>query len=223
MVGRTWPAPCSSSGTRSWTGSAAAAWPSSISRASSTSTGWSRSRSSASARRGPELGLALPARVAARRLADAREHRHRLRLLPGRRHALHRDGVPRARLAAAVRGLARAAQIGGVLADVLAGLQHAQRRGIVHRDLKPENLLVTAEGQVKIADFGIAKASSRSQPGELQHRSRHRRRHPGLHGARAGDGAAHRRLDRPVRARLHGVRDERGGAARSPASPSRSR
>ncbi len=52
------------------------------------------------------------------------------------------------------------AQVGGVLRDVLAGLQHAQRRDIVHRDLKPENLLVTAEGQVKIADFGIAKATS---------------------------------------------------------------
>src|SRR4051795_2647867 len=48
-------------------------------------------------------------------------------------------------------------QIGGVLADVLAGLAHAERRGIIHRDLKPENLLVTGEGRVKIADFGIAK------------------------------------------------------------------
>ena len=57
-------------------------------------------------------------------------------------------------------GVLELAQIGGVLADVLAGLQHAERRGIVHRDLKPENLLVTDEGQVKIADFGIAKASS---------------------------------------------------------------
>ena len=52
------------------------------------------------------------------------------------------------------------AQVGGVLRDVLAGLQHAQRRDIVHRDLKPENLLVTTEGQIKIADFGIAKATS---------------------------------------------------------------
>jgi hypothetical protein len=51
-------------------------------------------------------------------------------------------------------------QIGGVLSDVLAGLAHAERRRVVHRDLKPENLLVTEEGQVKIADFGIAKATS---------------------------------------------------------------
>jgi serine/threonine protein kinase len=53
------------------------------------------------------------------------------------------------------------AQIGGVLGDVLAGLAHAERRRVVHRDLKPENLLLTEEGRVKIADFGIAKATSR--------------------------------------------------------------
>jgi hypothetical protein len=52
-------------------------------------------------------------------------------------------------------------QIGGVLGDVLAGLAHAERRRVVHRDLKPENLLLTEEGRVKIADFGIAKATSR--------------------------------------------------------------
>jgi len=50
------------------------------------------------------------------------------------------------------------AQVGGVLDGLLAGLAHAERRGIVHRDLKPENVMVTSEGGVKIADFGIAKA-----------------------------------------------------------------
>jgi serine/threonine protein kinase len=49
------------------------------------------------------------------------------------------------------------AQIAGVLEGVLAALDHAERGGIVHRDLKPENLLVTEQGQIKVADFGIAK------------------------------------------------------------------
>ncbi len=49
-------------------------------------------------------------------------------------------------------------QVVGVLESLLAALQHAETKRIVHRDIKPENLLVTEDGGVKIADFGIAKA-----------------------------------------------------------------
>ena len=44
---------------------------------------------------------------------------------------------------------------------VCSAVQHAHRKGVVHRDLKPTNVLVAADGQPKIIDFGIAKAIER--------------------------------------------------------------
>ena len=52
--------------------------------------------------------------------------------------------------------------------EICRGLEAAHERGILHRDLKPSNLMIDANGQAKIMDFGLARFSgSPQQPGEI--------------------------------------------------------
>jgi hypothetical protein len=96
------------------------------------------------------------------RLLARLSHPHIARLLDAGRTADDRpyfvmEAVDGRALDDAARGLPLAARLRLFLqlADAVA---HAHHQGLVHRDLKPANVLVTADGQVKLLDFGIAMA-----------------------------------------------------------------
>ena len=55
-------------------------------------------------------------------------------------------------------GRVSAVQAAEIASEVSAALAFAHRNGVVHRDIKPANILIGSSGQVKVADFGIARA-----------------------------------------------------------------
>lgn len=71
------------------------------------------------------------------------------------RQWLDRNGAPDLRLALVI------------MRQVAAALARAGQRGIVHRDIKPENIMLTRTGEVKVADFGLARMAVPGDQGTL--------------------------------------------------------
>jgi signal peptidase I len=56
-----------------------------------------------------------------------------------------------------------------IVPQICDALQYAHDAGVVHRDIKPENILLDRKGEVKIADFGLAKLVGRPSQGPAEH------------------------------------------------------
>ena len=89
------------------------------------------------------------------------------------------DGVNLRQLMAA--GKLAAQEALAIVPQICDALQYAHDRGIVHRDIKPENILLSREGVVKIADFGVAKIIGKTETMGAEHQGEQRPEVTGAH------------------------------------------
>lgn len=100
------------------------------------------------------------------RVAAMLNHRHVVTVFDlvdtGDEHWLVMEYVPSRNLGELIKeqGQLTPDETARLIGQAAAALAEAHRVGIVHRDIKPGNMLVTAEGQLKLGDFGIARSGS---------------------------------------------------------------
>jgi serine/threonine-protein kinase len=100
------------------------------------------------------------------RAVSALAHPHMVRVIDSGHddgvHFIAMEYVSGANLKQLIRrhGPLPAADATAIAAQVCEALAYAHAHGVIHRDIKPQNILLTPDGEVKVTDFGIARAAS---------------------------------------------------------------